>query len=197
MKSRDLAILIGGIVGAIVFLSMWLAWRHRPDDPGPLDPQSPQAIYRRMVESSHKPVLIGIPLVFALFAGLVGQAGWRTVQLFLNGESFGQTDPQFQKDLGFYAFDLPFWRFLVDTAVLAIIVAFLLSLVTHYMLGGIRAGNPKAQRYRLTESEILAAGHHGYELGFRTVVLQGGEEVHGLQHRRIRRRYLSSQRAGC
>jgi len=41
---------------------------------------------------------------------------------------------------------------------------------------GIRAGNPKAQRYRLTESEILAAGHHGYELGFRTVVLQGGED---------------------
>ncbi|PMC63317.1 membrane protein [Corynebacterium xerosis] len=134
--------LIGALVGVIVFLSMWLAWRHRPHDPGPLDPQSPQAIYRRMVESSHKPVLIGIPLVFALFAGLVGQAGWRTVQLFLNGESFGQTDPQFQKDLGFYAFDLPFWRFLVDTAILAIIVAFLLSLVTHYMLGGIRAGNP-------------------------------------------------------
>ena len=134
--------LIGALVGLIVFLAMWLAWRHRPHDPGPLDPQSPQAIYRRMVESSHKPVLIGIPLVFALFAGLVGQAGWRTVQLFLNGESFGQTDPQFQKDLGFYAFDLPFWRFLVDTAILAIIVAFLLSLVTHYMLGGIRAGNP-------------------------------------------------------
>ncbi|MFD5869169.1 UPF0182 family protein [Corynebacterium sp. NPDC060344] len=134
--------LIGALVGAIVFLSMWLAWRHRPHDAGPLDPQSPQAIYRRMVESSHKPVLIGIPLVFALFAGLVGQAGWRTVQLYLNGESFGQTDPQFQKDLGFYAFDLPFWRFLVDTAILAIIVAFLLSLVTHYMLGGIRAGNP-------------------------------------------------------
>ena len=134
--------LIGAIVGAIVFLSMWLAWRHRPDDPGPLDPQSPQAIYRRMVESGVKPVLIGVPLVFGLFAGLVGQAGWRTVQLFLNGEEFGQTDPQFQKDLGFYAFDLPFWRFLVDTAVLAIIVAFLLSLLTHYLLGGIRAGNP-------------------------------------------------------
>jgi len=41
---------------------------------------------------------------------------------------------------------------------------------------GIRAGNTKVQRYRLTEAEILAAGHHGYELGFRTVVLQGGED---------------------
>ena len=41
---------------------------------------------------------------------------------------------------------------------------------------GIRAGNPDAQRYRLSESEILAAGEYGYALGFRTVVLQGGED---------------------
>lgn len=41
---------------------------------------------------------------------------------------------------------------------------------------GIRAGNPRVQRYRLTEDEILSAGHHGYELGFRTMVLQGGED---------------------
>lgn len=137
-----LFILVGALFGAVVFLSMWLAWKNRPDTPVPLDPRSPQAIYRRMVESSHKPVLIGIPLVFALFAGLIGQASWRTVQLFLNGQEFGRTDPQFGKDLGFYAFDLPFWRFLVDTAVLAVVVAFLLSLITHYLVGGIRAGNP-------------------------------------------------------
>ena len=41
---------------------------------------------------------------------------------------------------------------------------------------GIRAGNPKVRRYRLTEAEIVAAACHGYELGFRTVVLQGGED---------------------
>lgn len=41
---------------------------------------------------------------------------------------------------------------------------------------GIRAGNPKAQRYRLTGNDILAAADHGYVLGFRTVVLQGGED---------------------
>lgn len=41
---------------------------------------------------------------------------------------------------------------------------------------GIRAGNAKAERYRLTGSEILSACSHGYELGFRTMVLQGGED---------------------
>ena len=41
---------------------------------------------------------------------------------------------------------------------------------------GIRAGNPNAQRYRLTEKEILESADHGYGLGFRTIVLQGGED---------------------
>lgn len=41
---------------------------------------------------------------------------------------------------------------------------------------GIRKGNQKAVRYRLTEEEILACCQEGYRLGFRTFVLQGGED---------------------
>ena len=43
---------------------------------------------------------------------------------------------------------------------------------------GIRCGNAKAQRYRLTEEEILDCCREGYELGYRTFVLQGGEDPH-------------------
>lgn len=41
---------------------------------------------------------------------------------------------------------------------------------------GIRKSNQNAARYRLTESEILSCCQTGYELGFRTFVLQGGED---------------------
>lgn len=41
---------------------------------------------------------------------------------------------------------------------------------------GIRSGNRKASRYRLTKEEILDCCRNGYELGFRTFVLQGGED---------------------
>ena len=41
---------------------------------------------------------------------------------------------------------------------------------------GIRRGNTNAQRYRLTQEEILGCCHAGYELGYRTFVLQGGED---------------------
>ena len=43
---------------------------------------------------------------------------------------------------------------------------------------GIRAGNNNAERYRLSEEEILSCCDLGYELGFRTFVLQGGEDPH-------------------
>ena len=41
---------------------------------------------------------------------------------------------------------------------------------------GIRRDNRSASRYRLTEEQILECCRAGYELGFRTFVLQGGED---------------------
>ncbi len=41
---------------------------------------------------------------------------------------------------------------------------------------GIRSGNNKVLRYRLTEQQILTCCKQGYELGVRTFVLQGGED---------------------
>lgn len=41
---------------------------------------------------------------------------------------------------------------------------------------GIRCGNRNAQRYRMSTEEILDCCENGYGLGFRTFVLQGGED---------------------
>lgn len=43
---------------------------------------------------------------------------------------------------------------------------------------GLRAGNKKAQRYRLSKDQILSCCEEGYALGYRTFVLQGGEDPH-------------------
>lgn len=42
---------------------------------------------------------------------------------------------------------------------------------------GIRKSNRCLSRYRLTKEEILSCCQNGYELGFRTFVLQGGEDL--------------------
>ena len=43
---------------------------------------------------------------------------------------------------------------------------------------GIRRSNQNAQRYRLTKDEILECCREGWALGFRTFVLQGGEDAY-------------------
>ena len=43
---------------------------------------------------------------------------------------------------------------------------------------GIRKSNTEIERYRLQKDEILACCENGYQLGFRTFVLQGGEDAY-------------------
>lgn len=48
---------------------------------------------------------------------------------------------------------------------------------------GIRKSNHNACRYRLTEEDILSCCDVGYDLGFRTFVLQGGEDMYYSDHK--------------
>ena len=62
---------------------------------------------------------------------------------------------------------------------------------------GIRRSNGKAERYRLSDEQILRCCEQGYALGFRTFVLQGGEDMYYTDERicgivrSIRERYPS------
>ena len=48
---------------------------------------------------------------------------------------------------------------------------------------GIRRSNDAVSRYRLTEGQILDCCRQGYDLGFRTFVLQGGEDPYWTDER--------------
>lgn len=63
---------------------------------------------------------------------------------------------------------------------------------------GIRRSNQKAARYRLTEEEILSCCQEGWELGFRTFVLQGGEDGYFTDERVCSLvRAIKRQHPGC
>lgn len=50
---------------------------------------------------------------------------------------------------------------------------------------GIRKSNLEADRYRLSQDDILDCCAQGYELGFRTFVLQGGEDPYFTDDRMV------------
>ncbi|MDU0478906.1 UPF0182 family protein [Staphylococcus chromogenes] len=132
-----------GLVAAfVVWLAGFIAFRYRPDTLDAFELDSPIHGYRRLIEQSLRKLLVGIPVIVGMLAGMAGQNSWRTVSLFLNGEKFGTKDPEFGLDYGFYAFSLPMFHLLVDTLSLLLILAFFIALIGHYLLGSIRAGSP-------------------------------------------------------
>jgi uncharacterized membrane protein (UPF0182 family) len=56
--------------------------------------------------------LVVLSVLVALGLGALMTSNWTTIQLFIHRAAFGQTDPTFSKDIGFYIFELPFYRLL-------------------------------------------------------------------------------------
>src|SRR3984957_10653239 len=130
-------VVIGLLVGGIVFASLAIAYRTRPVFV-PSNGSDPVARYRTVVMSRLRVIGTGVPVAIGLLAGVVAQTYWARIQLFLHGSDFGVRDPQFGKDLGFYAFELPFYRLVLSFLFVALFLAFVANLLAHYIFGGIR-----------------------------------------------------------
>ncbi|HEX8497789.1 MAG TPA: UPF0182 family protein, partial [Actinomycetales bacterium] len=126
------------LVGGSVALSLSLGYRTRPIY-APVSPeQASLDRYREQVEPLRKLATVVIPVGVGLIAGATASQSWRTYLLWRNGGDVGQTDQYFDKDIGFYLFDLPWWHFLVDFTMATLVIAIIAALVTHYLYGGIR-----------------------------------------------------------
>jgi hypothetical protein len=130
--------IFGGLMALVVALNLYLAFRLRPT----FRPHSPEQAnlerYREVVTPLRRVLLVGVSLIFGVFAGISATGRWRTYMMWSNGEDFGKADPYFNKDIGFYVFSLPWLHFLVDFAMTAVFMALLIAAVVHYLYGGIR-----------------------------------------------------------
>ena len=148
-------LVVGLLVGGIVFASLALAYRTRPVFV-PSNGNDPVARYRSVVMSRLRLVGIGVPVAIGLLAGIIAQTYWVRVQLFLHDGDFGVKDPQFGKDLGFYAFDLPFYRLVVSFFFVALFLAFAANLLAHYIFGGIRLSGRTGALSRSARIQLIS-----------------------------------------
>ena len=140
--SKIVLFLIGGIgAGGVVFLALNMAYRSRPVfvPSGEVDPLSP---YRTVVSSRPKTFVFSISILVGLICAFSTQGDWQTVQLWLHAQSFGQTDPQFGHDVGFYVFILPFLQMIISWMFALAALSFFAVLVTQYLYGGLRFSGP-------------------------------------------------------
>ncbi|WP_424184510.1 UPF0182 family protein [Actinokineospora sp. G85] len=136
---------VGAVVGGLLAVSLWIAYRSRPVFVPVVGADDPLARYRSTIVQRVRLFGIGIPVAVGLIAGSAAQGDWQRFQLLLNGTEFGVTDPQFGIDIGFYAFTLPFITWLIDWMFVAVAIAFFGALITHYIFGGIRLAGKGGQ----------------------------------------------------
>ncbi|MFE9446871.1 UPF0182 family protein [Streptomyces sp. NPDC006739] len=149
----------GLLMAVAVGVNIWLAHRLRPPLSAMSMEQQSLDRYRMGIAPYKTWLLLGIAALVGLIAGASASGQWRTWLMWVNGVPFHQQDPQFHLDVSFYAFDLPWYRFLLGFGFATAILSLIAAALTHYLYGGLRVTSPGAR------ATGAATGHLSVLLG--------------------------------
>ncbi|SFS15505.1 hypothetical protein SAMN04487783_2054 [Agrococcus baldri] len=140
LQTRWVSIVVMFLIGFVAMavplaLAVQIAFRSRPVY-AQLNSQLDR--YQELVEPLRKLVMWAAPVALGLFSGIAAASQWETAQLWLHRRPFGETDPQFGLDVGFYIFELPFYQQIVGFALAVLFISGVATLATAYLYGAIR-----------------------------------------------------------
>ncbi len=138
-----LFVAFGLLMALVVAGNAALAHRLRPRGPRATGPNA-QLLerYRAVLDARFVWIVVALGTVVGLFAGGAAAGQVQTFLAWRNATPFGQTDPQFGIDLGFFVFDYPWWRFVLSFVFAALGFAAVATAVVHYVTGGLRVSGP-------------------------------------------------------
>ncbi|MFH9427262.1 UPF0182 family protein [Streptomyces sp. NPDC017615] len=149
----------GVLMALAVGFNIWLAHRLRPPLSAMSMEQQSLDRYRMGIAPYKTWLLLAVTALVGLIAGASAASQWRTWLMWVNGVSFHQKDPQFHRDVSFYAFDLPWYRFLLAFGFATAILSLIAAGLTHYLYGGLRVTSPGSR------ASAAATGHLSVLLG--------------------------------
>ena len=133
-----LFVVAGLLTSSIILLNIIIAYKRRPlYVPLSIEADNLER-YRAQIEPIKRWVVLALAVGLFYFAGTSGSAMWESWLLFKNSTSFGVKDPQFNMDISFFAFELPFYQTLIAWAISTLILSIIAAAVVHYLYGGIR-----------------------------------------------------------
>jgi uncharacterized membrane protein (UPF0182 family) len=139
LAARSLLFFVFGLLfAAAVAVNFVVAWRTRPAYQAMIPGQQELDRYRMALDPYRRIVAGVVVTLIGLIGGSAAAGEWRTYLQWRNGVSFHQRDAQFNKDISFFAFDLPWYRFVLGFAFAVVVVCLLVAAITHYLYGGLR-----------------------------------------------------------
>ncbi len=152
-----LFLVFGLLMATAVGVNMYIAYRARPEVGAMSAEQVSLERYRASLAPFNRVILIVVPSALGLLAGTSASAQWQTFLAWRHSTDFGTTDAQFNTDVGFFALQYPFIRFLVGFGFSMLIMSLVMTVVTHYVFGGIRLqGVDRTSRAAHIQISILA-----------------------------------------
>ncbi len=124
------------VMAGAVWLNMWLAFRMRPLARRTGASQVLDR-YSDLLGSNLMLALLIPSAFFGIIGGMTAQAATLEVLAWVNRTPFGQTDPYFGLDLGFYVFELPVWRDLLGFLMSALFFGLIGAAAVHFTVGGL------------------------------------------------------------
>ena len=133
-----LFVVAGLLTSSIILLNIIIAYKRRPlYVPLSIEADNLER-YRAQIEPIKRWVVLALAVGLFYFAGTSGSALWESWLLFKNSTSFGVKDPQFNMDISFFAFKLPFYQTIIAWGISTLVLSIIASTVVHYLYGGIR-----------------------------------------------------------
>jgi hypothetical protein len=133
-----LMVVFAAIFAVLLLASLLVAERLAPKGPS-LDAEDEFVKrYQEVIGPYARWLRAGVVVVLSLIVGSQAIGQWNNWILFRNSTSFPASDPQFHRNVGYFVFTLPFEQFLVHWTLVALFVVLLVTLLSHYLNGGIR-----------------------------------------------------------
>lgn len=151
------------VVGFLVFLALfgvnvYFASKYSPHG---VAPQAQLNIPEEALMWARRLVTVGTiagAVLLAVVFGAAASGQWEVVLRFTSSEMFGLTDPIFKKDMSFYVFSMPFYRFLQGWLLGAIVVNGLAVLgiyAINFAIGGFQFSVTPALRSQLSALGVV------------------------------------------
>lgn len=102
---------------------------------------TPPPGWSRLARPARVAALVVVGLVVGIPAGAAAAKRWQLWMLWSNRTPFGVKDPQFHRDVSYFAFTYPLERFVLSELFAAAALAIAAVLVTSYLFGSLRPNN--------------------------------------------------------
>lgn len=173
----------GVVFGALAATLNWAYRKRQPALRG--EGAANLRAYQEAIAPLRKLVFWGVPVLLGLANAGSLASQWQTVLTFLNRTPFGETDPQFGIDIGFFVFTLPLLQAIASFILNILVFCLIGAVAVHYLYGSIAfAPRPHASKPARLQIGLLAAGISlmigvRYLLGWFSLLTKQGDPTDG------------------